>query len=297
MRLTKGIGLPAAFRSRKRLSSRRRRSQAPGSSKSLQKALRLLLHLAESGPEMGITQLANDLDLNKTTVYRLLNAMQSFDFIEKSPANEKYRLGLRLHELGCRALDSRTLSGESHTFLVELARRCNESVSIAALAGGNIVCLDRVDSRDAIIIARTPIGGRFQPHCTAVGKAILAFLPTAQMGEVVKRNGMPCFTSSTIVSYKALRLELELTRRRGYAVDSGELENGLSGIAAPVFMRGTDVVAAVGMAGPTPRFLGEEFAKRLPLIRDFAARISRAFGRRASELPVPRQGSFYEPFS
>src|ERR1700730_6012872 len=134
MRLTKGIGLPAAFRSRKRLSSRRSRSEAPGSSKSLQKALRLLLHLAESGPEMGITQLANALDLNKTTVYRLLHAMQNFDFIEKNPANEKYRLGLKLHELGCRALDSRTLSGESHTFLVELARRCNERVSIAVLA-------------------------------------------------------------------------------------------------------------------------------------------------------------------
>jgi IclR family KDG regulon transcriptional repressor len=297
MRHRKGSCLPAALRSRKKLSSRRSRSEAPGSSKSLQKALRLLLHLGECGPEMGITQMANDLDLNKTTVYRLLNAMQSFDLIEKNPANEKYRLGLKLHELGCRALDSRTLSGESHTFLVELARRCNESVSIAALAGGNIVCLDRVDSRDAIIIARTPIGGRFQPHCTAVGKAILAFLPTPQIWDVVKRNGMPWFTSSTIVSYKALREELDLTRRRGYAVDSGELENGLSGIAAPVFMRGTDVVAAVGMAGPTPRFLGEEFAKRLPLIRDFAARISRAFGRRASELPVPRRGSFYDPFA
>jgi IclR family transcriptional regulator, KDG regulon repressor len=263
----------------------------------LQKALRLLLHLGEYGPEMGISQLAGELDLNKTTVHRLLNAMQKYDLIEKNPDNERYRLGLKLHELGCRALESRSLRNETHPFLQELSRRTGESVSLAVPGAGGIICIDRVDNLDTIITARTPVGGRFQPHCTAAGKAILAWLPDPEIKAIIKRNGMPWFTSATFVKYADLLNTLDLTRRQGYATDFEELERGLCGLAAPVFMRGSHLVAAIGIAGPSPRFLGEELAKKIALIKDFAARISRALGRRTSELPVPSRGSMYDPFS
>ena len=263
----------------------------------MQKALRLLLHLGEYGPEMGITQLADELRLNKTTVYRLLNAMRKFELIEKNPENERYRLGLKLHELGCRALESRTLRSEAHAFLVEMSRRCNESVSIAVPGAGSIVCLDRVDCLDSVITARTPVGGRFHPHCTAAGKAILAWLPDAEIHAIIKRNGVPRFTSATLIKYADLMNNLDLTRRQGFATDFAELDRGLSGIAAPVFMRGSHLVAAVGRAGPTGRFLGEELAQKIALVKDFAARISRALGKRASELPVATRGTVFDPFS
>jgi len=291
---SKGIHLPLARRIRK--IKRHSRSDV-GSSKSLQKALRLLLHLGENGPEMSITQLAGELDLNKTTVFRLLNAMQRFELIEKNPANERYRLGLRLHELGCRALESRSLRNEAHAFLMELARLSNESVSLAVPGTSSIVCLDRVDCLDSIITARTPVGGRFHPHCTAAGKAILAWLPDEEIRAIIKRNGMPRFTSATLSKYADLMNVLDLTRHQGYATDYEELERGLSGIAAPVFMRGSDLVAALGIAGPTGRFLGEELSKKIALLKNFADRLSIALGRRASELPVAKSGSFYDPFS
>jgi DNA-binding IclR family transcriptional regulator len=246
---------------------------------------------------MGITELASDLSLNKTTVFRLLNAMQKFELIEKNPVNERYRLGLRLHELGCRALESRPLRNEAHSFLVELARLTNESVSLAVPAAGGIVCLDRVDSLDSIITARTPVGGRFHPHCTAAGRAILAWLPDEEIRAIIKRNGMPRFTSLTVSKFADLMNVLDLTRHEGYAADHGELEVGLSGIAAPVFMRGNDLVAALGMAGPSGRFQLEELRRKIALLKDFANRLSIALGRRASELPVARSGSFYDPFS
>src|SRR5713226_3512259 len=145
-----------------------------GSSKSLQKALRILLHLGQEGPEMGVSQLANALRLNKTTVYRLLIAMQNCELIEKNSENERYRLGLKLHQLGCKAIESRTLRGEAHRFLLELSRQSNESVSLAVLGAGGVVCLDRVDSPGTIITVRTPVGGRFPAHSTAAGKAVLA---------------------------------------------------------------------------------------------------------------------------
>jgi IclR family transcriptional regulator, KDG regulon repressor len=287
--------LPATVRRSRTLRSRR--SGDAGSSKSLQKALRLLLHLGEFGPEMGITQLAGELRLNKTTVHRLLNAMRKFELIEKNPENERYRLGLKLHELGCRALESRTLRGEAHIFLVEMSRRSNESVSIAVPGAGSIICLDRVDCLDSVISARTPVGGRFHPHCTAAGKAILAWLPDPEIRAIIKRNGMPRFTSATLIKYADLMHDLDVTRRQGFATDREELERGLSGIAAPVFMRGSHLVAAVGIAGPTGRFQGEELVQKIALVKNFAARISRALGRRTSELPVATQGTAFDPFS
>jgi IclR family transcriptional regulator, KDG regulon repressor len=291
----KGTALPVTLRRRRKLSSRS--SNDAGSSKSLQKALRLLLHLGEFGPEMGITQLAGELNLNKATVYRLLNAMQKFELIEKNPANERYRLGLKLHELGCQALESRTLGGEAHTFLVEMSRRCNESVSIAVPGEGSIVCLDRVDCPDSVITARTPVGARFQPHCTAAGKAILAWLSDAEIHAILKRNGMPRFTPATLVKHADLMRDLDLTRRQGFATDHEELERGLTGIAAPVFMRGSLPVAALGIAGPSGRFRGKELADKIALVKDFAARLSRALGRRTSDLPAPTRATIFDPFS
>src|SRR5271170_7428594 len=101
----------------KKKHSRKRENGASGSSKSLQKALRILLHMGKYGPELGVTQVASALELNKTTVHRLLNAMENFELIEKNPDNERYRLGLKLHDLGTKAIESRTLRNEAHRFL------------------------------------------------------------------------------------------------------------------------------------------------------------------------------------
>jgi DNA-binding IclR family transcriptional regulator len=241
----------------------------------LQKAIRILLHLGESGPEMGITQLASELQLDKATVHRLLAALQKFDLIEQNSDNEKYRLGLKFHELGSRSFLSRSVQYEARPFLVELARRSNESVSLAVPGVGGVICLDRIDSPNSIITVRTIIGERFPAHATAAGKAILAWLPPTQAYAVVFRNGMRRYTPLTVLRLQEFKNVLDLTRRRGYATDHEELEKGLSGIAAPVLYKGDRIIAALGMAGPTLRFIGPDLEKKIPLLLDFAARLSK----------------------
>lgn len=267
---------------RKRKSPLRANDDA-GSSKSLQKAMRILLQLGQDGPEMSITQLAAGLSLNKSTVFRLLSAMEKFELIEKNPENEQYRLGLKLHELGLRAVESRTLRSEARRFLMELSRRSNESVSLAVPGAGGVICLDRVDCSNSIITVRTPVGGRFPAHCTAAGKAVLAQLPDAEAYAILARNGMKLYTPSTLIRLAAVLENLELTRRQGFATDHEELERGLSGVAVPIIFRESLLVAAIGMAGPTGRFLGEHLLKKIALLKDFAARISKAVGRGATE--------------
>jgi len=253
-----------------------------GSSKSLQKALRILLHLGQEGPEMGVSQLANALRLNKTTVYRLLIAMQNFELIEKNSENERYRLGLKLHQLGCKAIESRTLRGEAHRFLLELSRQSNESVSLAVLGAGGVVCLDRVDSPGTIITVRTPVGGRFPAHSTAAGKAVLAFLPAEQADAILLQNGLTRFTPSTLTRMPALKENLRLIRQRGYSLDEEELEKGLSGVAVPLLSRENHLLAAVGIAGPTPRFQGRELSQKIAMAKGTAAKIAANLGGDAS---------------
>jgi IclR family transcriptional regulator, KDG regulon repressor len=267
--------------SRSRLPKRRAlrgEGGAPGSSKSLQKALRILVHLGQNGPEMGITQIASALSINKTTTHRLLNAMERFQIIEKNPESERYRLGLKLHELGTRAVESRTLRTEAHAALLGLAHASRESVSLAVPGSGGIMCLDRVDSRDTVIAVRTPVGARFPAHCTAVGKAVLASLPGKEieiiLAAAVTPNGLPRFTPSTLTRISALKENLRLIVQRGYALDNEELERGLSGVAAPIRTNEGHVIGAVGMAGPTPRFRGKELARKIALTREAAGRIS-----------------------
>jgi DNA-binding IclR family transcriptional regulator len=261
------------------MSPRATLDRSPGSSKSLQKAMRILIRLGEQGPEITLAQLSSGLALNKSTVHRLLAAMQKFHLIERNPLNEKYRLGIKFHELGSRALHARSLQFEARPFLLELARRSNESVSLAVPGAGGIICLDRVDSPTSIITVRTLIGERFPAHCTAPAKAILAWLPEREAYNILFRNGMKLYTPLTIPSLRKLKVALDLTRRQGYATDHEELEKGLSGIAAPVLYKGGRVIAALGMAGPTLRLVGPDLAKKIPLLLDFAARLSKTLSR------------------
>ena len=257
----------------------RRYARQEGPSKSLQKALRILVYMGEQSPEAGVTELASELGLTKATVHRLLNTMERFDLIERNAESERYRLGLKLHQLGSRAVESRTLRTEAHRLLVEMSRRSRETVSLATPAPGGVICLDRLDSPHTIITVCTPIGSMFPAHCTAAGKAILAYMADDEIETLVKRNGLRQYTPVTITQMANLKENLRLIRQRGYAVDHQELERGLSGVAAPVLSAHERVIAAVGIAGPTLRFRGKELAEKVALVTEIGARLAMGLGR------------------
>jgi IclR family transcriptional regulator, KDG regulon repressor len=250
-----------------------------GPSKSLQKALRILTYMGEKAPEAGITQLASELGLTKGTVHRLLNTMERFELIERNAETERYRLGLKLHQLGNKAVESRTLRSEARRLLLEMSRRSHETVSLAVPAGSGVICLDRMDSPHTIITVCTPVGAMFPAHCTAAGKAILAYMSEGEINEIVRRNGQRQYTQFTIGQLPDLKENLRLIRQRGYAVDHQELERGLSGVAAPVLTAHERVIAAVGIAGPTLRFRGKELAQKVSLVTEIAARLAMGLGR------------------
>ncbi|MBZ5527647.1 MAG: IclR family transcriptional regulator [Acidobacteriia bacterium] len=263
---------------RRRVPVARRRESASGASKSLQKAIRILLHMGQNGPELRISEIAASLRLNKTTVYRLLGAMEKFDLIQRDPEGEKYRLGLKLHDLGTKALKARTLQSEARRFLADLARVSNEAVSLAVPGSSGVVCVERFDSPGARITVRTPVGSLFPAHCTAAGKAVLAYLSEQDVSEIVQRNGMQRYTAGTHARIEELKNDLRRVRQRGYALDEQELERGLNGVAAPIILQDAHVVGAVGISGPTQRFQGRELGEKIDLVRETARKIAANLG-------------------
>jgi IclR family acetate operon transcriptional repressor len=160
-----------------------------------------------------------------------------------------------------------------------MSRRSRETVSLATPAPGGAICLDRLDSPHTVITFCTPVGSIFPAHCTAAGKAILAYLAESEIEAVVRRTGLRQYTPFTITQLAHLKENLRLIRRRGYAVDHQELERGLSGLAAPVLCAHERVIAAVGIAGPTQRFRGKELADKVALVTEIAARLAMGLGR------------------
>src|ERR1700674_5668467 len=153
----------------RKMSGNQKISGRAGSSKSLQKAMHILFYMGQHGPEMRIPEIASGLHLNKTTVYRLMSALERLDLVQRDPEDERYRLGLKLHELGTKAVRARTLQSEARRYLMEMARVCNEAVSLAVPSAGGVVCLERFDSPRTMISVRTPVGGLFPAHCSAAG--------------------------------------------------------------------------------------------------------------------------------
>lgn len=255
-----------------------RPATGPGSSKSLRKAMHILFHLGQNGPEMRIAEIASGLQMNKTTVYRLLDALEKLDLVQRDPENERYRLGLKLYELGTKAARARTLQSEARRYLKEMARVSNEAVSLAVPAERGIVCVERFDSPRTMISVRTPVGAFFPAHCSAAGKAVLAYLSERDVDAIISTNGLTPYTARTHTEIGELKGDLRRIRQRGYALDEQELERGLNGVAAPVFLQNARVIGAVGIAGPTQRFQGKDLAEKIDLVRTTARKIAANLG-------------------
>lgn len=259
------------------------RQRSPGSrelSKSLVKALRILIYLGENGPELGVTEIAQALKLNKSTTYRLLSAMEQFDFIDQDPGSEKYRLGLKLFELGNTAVQSRTLQSQAHPHLVAMSRCSNETVHLGIARDGDVIYLDKIESHNSLISIPSIVGRRLPAHCTGLGKVLLAYLPEPILLKTISARELQRRTEHTITDKRALMGHLRQIRQRGYALDNQEAERGLSCVAAPVEDSQARVVAAISIAGPTIRFRGKELAEKIEIVRKFARKISAELGHR-----------------
>jgi DNA-binding IclR family transcriptional regulator len=218
----------------------------------LDRTVGILQVLAEARSSLGPAEIAEQLSLHKSTIHRLLAALERHGYIRKQPGNGRYGLGLKLFELGSRAVAGLNLRESAQPILEHLVIETGETAHLCVMEGGQMVSVAIAESRRTV---RTPatVGRRSPLHCTAVGKAILAFLAEPALLAVLKQHPLRKYTGRTLVTRAALVAELARIRTRGYAIDDEELEAGLRCVGAPVRNYSGAVVASMSIAGPAFR--------------------------------------------
>lgn len=242
---------------------------------SVERAVRLLDILASS--DAGISQLARASGLHKATVHRLMRTLQGLGLVELGPDGTRYRLGLRLLELGGRVLSRLDMRDVARPYLADLRDRTRLTVHMAVLDGTEVVYIEKLNAPANLRMASF-VGTRSPAYCTALGKAILAALPADEAESVLSRTRLQPRTPNTITDPAALRRELELTRMRGYAIDNVENEEGIRCVGAPVYGHTGRVAASISASGPVFSATEERIGELAELVCETSRKISHALG-------------------
>jgi IclR family transcriptional regulator, pca regulon regulatory protein len=258
----------------------------PRYSQSLERGLAILSCFTPSRPVLGIADIADHLGMSRSTTHRYVITLVALGYLEQG-ASRKYRLGLRVTDLGMSALNSTGLREHSHAYLQELRQRTSYTVSLAVLDGTDILYIDRVRSfrrgQGNIDLDLQP-GSRLPAYCTAMGKLLLAHLPDTEQRDVFTAMKLTKRGPNTITSKKALYDELDEVRTAGFAVNDEELASNLYTISAPVRNQDREVVAAINMAAHSSMISLEEMVDALgPHLVSTADRISARLGFRRDD--------------
>jgi IclR family KDG regulon transcriptional repressor len=227
----------------------------------LERSLGILDLLCSDGPELSLIELSERLQLHKSTTHRLIGVLEQYRFVEKSTSTGRYRLGLKLFELGSKAIAHIDWKERARRYLERLAYETGETAHLCILDDGEVLYLEKVEAPRTVRVPSI-VGRRYPAHCGAAGKTLLAFQPEEEIAELIKRRGLKAYTRNTLTTPAQLRDGLRLVREQGYAIDNEEFEEGLECIGAPIRDYSGKVVAAISIAGPTFR-VNEE---KLPLL-------------------------------
>ncbi len=217
-----------------------------------------ILECFETQDKWGISELSAHLGLNKSTVFGLVNTLAALGYLEQDEATGRYGLGVRLFLLGQKA--QRSIRQLVQPQMTALARQLEETVNFVKREGDNVVYLVKQESPHSMRIC-TNIGQRLPMYCSAVGKAILAYLPAQEQQTIARGYTYHRYTEHTLPSPQALLEDLEAVRREGFALDREELEYGLVCLAVPVFDPQGQVAAAVSCSGPKQRMTPEKLTQ------------------------------------
>jgi len=243
----------------------------------LEKAIRLLSRFDADHTEWGVTELSRELKINKSTVSKILSSFENHHILVKNSENRRYRLGLRLFELGSLVADQMDLQKVAYPYMEALNRKVKETVHLVVMDDFEIVYINKVESSQSLRIV-TRVGGRLPAYCTGVGKVLLAALPPEQLDLFLKKNRLKALTPNTITDRERLKETLARIREQGYALDNEEFSKGLMCVAAPIFNYSQREIGAISISGPTHRIVEKRLEHLIPLVKSAAREISRHLG-------------------
>ena len=252
-------------------SARRKQAARPGS-QAIERALSVLGCFMDGQPEVGVTEIARRLGLSVSTAHRIVRALVGAGYLAQNPKTDRYYLGRSAVLLG--QVAQRAVGFEQVLpVLEEVSGRTGESVNFGVLDGDAAVIEIRIESRHPLRFEQT-VGTRVELHCSALGKALLAFNPDpdALLGRLPRLDR---HTQHTLTTRAQLERELAATRERGYSLDEQETQLGVRCIGSPVVDASGFAQSAIAVQIPTVRMPREKLPELAPLVLDAAGRIGR----------------------
>jgi IclR family transcriptional regulator, KDG regulon repressor len=241
--------------------------------RAVDRALDVLLCFSKQTPALSMTQIAEMIVMNKSTVHRLLLTLEKKRFVQRDPATGQYTPGIRLLQLAYLTLEKNDLRELAAPFMRRLLDQQLETVDLCIFDGFEVVFLDVLESPQRIRLAAAP-GQRLPAFCTASGKAFLAFMPDDTVKRILQQ-GMTQYTQFTPLSAQAVLDDLHSTFKRGFAYSAQEYEDGINAVSAPILDADGKALAAIAVAGPAYRLPVERMLEIGPSVMATAQEIAR----------------------
>lgn len=232
--------------------------------KSLFKALKIMECFTVERPELGITEISEQLGLYKSNVHNIVDTFAKAGYLEQNPDNEKYRLGVKILELSNVISSNMNIRRAMLPYMQELADYTNETVYLGMPSDNEVIYLDASSPKNKLS-TRSMLGVKAPLYCTGIGKAMLAFMPESAAAAVCAK-GLRRHTDQTITEPQALMDELTAIRLRGYSIDNMEHEYGIKCVGMPLMNQKRQVIAGISVSGPSLRFDDDT-------IRDYALKM------------------------
>ncbi|MEM1266288.1 MAG: IclR family transcriptional regulator [Pseudomonadota bacterium] len=255
-------------------------SGAPSTVQALDRGLRIMAALADQD-ETPLTDLALRTGLPASTAHRLLATLEHHGYVEFDPITQGWSIGAEAHRIGAAFLRRSNIVAASGEAMRLLLAETGETANLAIPEGAEVIFVAQMESHHPIRAFFRP-GARAAMYCSGIGKAILSALPRAEAERRLARVGLDAFTPNTLTRPADLWADLDLSARRGWAVDDEERYLGMRCVAAPIFAADGEPVGGLSVSGPTVRLSDTLLAEIGPRVRRLASDVSARLGAQAA---------------
>src|SRR5258708_1796431 len=255
----------------------RRKKVYESTVQSVERTLDIVEALSSNKDGIGVTELSKALNLHKSTVHRLLTTLMVRKYVEQDSETGKYRLSVKLFEIGNAVLSKLNMRAHALPYLRELRERCGETVQLSIVDQNEVLYIDVLESKEKIGV-KAAIGERAPLYCTSSGKVWLANLPEERVYEIFKDQPFKAFTPKTLPNFEVLRSQLNMIRESGWAIDEGEYEDDLRCVGAAIRNYRGRVISCISVSVPASRFTPQTKEGLIKEVKDTADKISYSVG-------------------
>lgn len=224
-----------------------------GKNLSVEKTLKIIETLAKTPHPMSLSSLADEVNMPASTVLRMVNTLVEYGYAYQEDNSRHYALTMRFLHIGQIAASHISIRDIAHPFLVDISSKTGEASCLAILETNKLRYIDVVEGSGNLVMIRQKVGGSGPMHCTGSGKLFLSQFSTEELDSFIAQFGLPSLTMHSLVHKKDLQYDLDLCRKRGYAIDDEECEIGMRCVAAPIRDSSGKIIACISVSGPITR--------------------------------------------